>query len=524
MKKILIVLLTVLLLSIPSVYAKEQLDDGWHIVVKNSEEERGKEWSQQRKEWAYYENGVETMRYSRLVGSHRGYGTAPENSLASFQVTKEQGYYAFETDVRFTKDNVGVLVHDEKINALARNNDLSTISSDTYVKDLTYNQLKSNYIFNVERLNHDGATVLSGYNTNRITSFEEMIDFVVANKMYVSIELKVGTKEQIESLVRITQEKHAHNYIRWISYYTDLLKYVRDFDEDENLGVIEWTSCDDVHDLYCGEEVEYYINKLKTSKNILWISHNTDYTPNIACAVNMPSNESSYPTEDDVQTKIPKSNVRLTANSTKLVIGKEKTFSYMYDGDGEVKCSTGNPSKLTCSVDPMNQEITITSVGTGSSEERVSVYATQGIATSASDDEILQVTIDTDKNFAASHVHSISIANYPIRFNSNQYLYQIAIKDETELDIDVDMDIGEYTYTISGNHDLQEGSIVTINVFNQDNEKVLIYQIKITKEASDVIVPIPDTFKGLSTILIAISVIVLTVGISVFCYHYIVQE
>ena len=53
--------------------------------------------------------------------------------------------------------------------------------------------MKNNHIFNIERVNHSEPTVLSGYNTNRITSFEEMLDFVKKNRMYVSIELKEGT-------------------------------------------------------------------------------------------------------------------------------------------------------------------------------------------------------------------------------------------------------------------------------------------------------------------------------------------
>ena len=207
MKKMLCLILLIFIIYSPIVLAHERLDDGWHIVVKNTESERGKSWYAQAKEWAYYENGKEILRYSSLLGSHRGWGEAPENSLASFQMTKDKGYYAFETDVRFTKDNVAVLLHDATINGVARNNDLSTITETTYVKDLTYNELKNNYVFNIERINHGKTTVLPDYNTNRITTFEEMLDFVKANKMYVNIELKEGTKEQIESLVKMTQKK-----------------------------------------------------------------------------------------------------------------------------------------------------------------------------------------------------------------------------------------------------------------------------------------------------------------------------
>ena len=38
-----------------------------------------------KKVWALYVNGTETKRYSTLIGAHRGWGDAPENSLSSFR-------------------------------------------------------------------------------------------------------------------------------------------------------------------------------------------------------------------------------------------------------------------------------------------------------------------------------------------------------------------------------------------------------------------------------------------------------
>lgn len=398
MKKTISLLLLLIIIYSPNVFAHEMYTDGWHIVPTNTEENISKTWSQQTKEWAYYENGKEIMRYSKLIGSHRGWGSAPENSLASFKATKEKGYYAFETDVRFTKDNVAVLSHDAKINTVARNNDLSVIAEDVFIKDLTYNQLKSNYIFNIDRLNHNGtATVLDGYNSNRITTFEEMLDYVKENKMYVSIELKEGTKEQIESLVKMTQEKNMHNYIRWISFYTDLLKIVKDYDSDEYLGVTKNDTCDSVHNLYCGEEIEYYLKKLKTDNNFLWIVHNTDRMPEIACAVDLPLNESSYPATMGISTPITQGNVKLNNNSVNLLIGSNVSITYDYSGDGIVKCESSNINQATCSVDKVNKKINISSVGKDSTSVNIMVYSSQGINTSASNDNIIKVNISDNK-------------------------------------------------------------------------------------------------------------------------------
>ena len=395
MKKLIILFLIILCVYTPSILAHEQLDDGWHFVVKNAETERGKNWNDQAKEWGYYEDGKEILRYSKLLGSHRGWGEAPENSLAAFQMTRDKGYYLFETDVRFTKDNIAVLSHDDFINNVAKNNDLSDINGTIYIKDLTYSELKNNYIFNIERVNHSGPTVLAGYNGNRITSFEEMLNFVKRNKMYVSIELKEGTKEQIESLVKMTQEKNMHNHVRWISFYTDLLKYVRDYDGDESLGILTSSSCDQEHNLYCGEDNEYFHDKLKTDKNILWFTPYSSvyHPPAINCGINLPTDYDANLPTTFVGTPIPKGKITVTNSSEVLGIGQEKTISYQYDGDGAVKCKSDDIEQLTCSIDSNNHKVLLKSVGDNTNDVNVSIYATQGIQKSASDDTIIKVSL-----------------------------------------------------------------------------------------------------------------------------------
>ena len=50
--------------------------------------------------------------------AHRGASQyAPQNTLASFKLASQLGFDAVETDIRFTKDNVPVILHDETINS-----------------------------------------------------------------------------------------------------------------------------------------------------------------------------------------------------------------------------------------------------------------------------------------------------------------------------------------------------------------------------------------------------------------------
>ena len=52
--------------------------------------------------------------YSRYI-AHRGGGLAPENTLAAMRVGAEHGFTMFEYDVKLSRDNVLVLMHDDDV-------------------------------------------------------------------------------------------------------------------------------------------------------------------------------------------------------------------------------------------------------------------------------------------------------------------------------------------------------------------------------------------------------------------------
>lgn len=74
--------------------------------------------------------------------SHRGLVTAPENTIPAIKEAITSGYKITEFDVRFTSDNVAVLIHDDTINRTARNMDGTEISETIYVNSVTYDQLQ----------------------------------------------------------------------------------------------------------------------------------------------------------------------------------------------------------------------------------------------------------------------------------------------------------------------------------------------------------------------------------------------
>ena len=519
MKKKLILLIILCVFAFPSVYAHEMLEDGWHIVPA-SDANSSDSWENQQKVWALYVNGTETKRYSTLIGAHRGWGDAPENSLSSFRLVLANGYSGIETDVRFTKDNVPVLCHDSYINDVAVNNDLTALGSDKiYIKDLTYEQLSTNYIFNIERLNHDGNTTLSNYYTNRITTFSEMLDFVKAANFFVSIELKEGTREQIASLVQMVNSKNMHYNVKWISFQINLLEYVKEVDDDELLGVLLSTAgtCSaDTPNKYCegGENHLEVYNRLKTTNNYVWLApYSTQQKlPSSNFGVNLPSTNAtmSQRLTEYTLTTIPQGTLTVTNNIKYLPIGGKRNLTYTYTGDGTVKCLSSNTNFVTCSVDNTNKKITINSVGTTESSASVAVYATQGIAYSATPDSIVNLSIVDEEKLAQSYVKGLVIEGYDLGFENTNHNYKIKIKDENKLDIKFTMEGEDFTYNIEGNNDLKNGSIILINVLNSESKKVLSYRLEIEKEE---FVEIPDTSKYASKILYFISILLILTGI-----------
>ena len=184
--------------------------------------------------WGYFQDGIEVKRRCYLLLAHRGWGDAPENSLASFKMVKEYGYDGFETDIRFTKDNVAVLSHDDTINRIARNKDFSKIKGTKYINKLTLTEL-NNYIFPTTRL----GKVLKDYSNNKMTTFEETLSYAKDNELFIAVELKEGTDEQIKSLVLMVYQHDMNGSVRYISFNPQLLKEVQINDSHAELQLLD---------------------------------------------------------------------------------------------------------------------------------------------------------------------------------------------------------------------------------------------------------------------------------------------
>ena len=143
---------------------------------------------------------------------HRGARAyAPENTLASFKKALEIGVDAVELDVRKTKDNQLVVIHDADVKR--------TTNGEGLVSELTLKEIKS----------------FSAEEGEKIPTLEETLDFL-DKKVKVFVELKeTGIEEQVLSIVHA---KSLEKNVIITSFLEDALKKVRELDKDIETGLI----------------------------------------------------------------------------------------------------------------------------------------------------------------------------------------------------------------------------------------------------------------------------------------------
>lgn len=151
-----------------------------------------------------------------ISANHRGYHNGyPENTLWAFAQSKLRGFDVVETDVRFTSDGVGVLLHDSTINRTARNPDGTEIADEINIFDITYEQA----------LQYDfGIYAGSAFAGTKIVTVEELIKFCKNVGLKILLETKaVGTGAYCANLVK----KYAmEDNVIWTSFTASILQEI----------------------------------------------------------------------------------------------------------------------------------------------------------------------------------------------------------------------------------------------------------------------------------------------------------
>ena len=143
---------------------------------------------------------------------HRGARAyEPENTLRSFQRAIELGVDAVELDVRKTKDNEIVVIHNVDVN--------KTTDGSGSVSDFTLEEIKR---FVTEK-------------GEKIPTLTEVLDSV-GKRVKVLVELKeTGIEEQVLGLIR---QKGLIENVVIVSFHEDALRKVRELDGEVATGLI----------------------------------------------------------------------------------------------------------------------------------------------------------------------------------------------------------------------------------------------------------------------------------------------
>jgi len=172
------------------------------------------------------------------VTGHRGAaGLEPENTLRSIRKAIELGVDRVEIDVRVTKDNYLVVIHDETVDR--------TTNGHGHVKDLTFNEIRR----------------LDAGKGERIPTLEEVLSLT---KEKVTLQVELKAREAAEPTVCLIERNNAEREVVITSFMHELLKRVHDLNPTLRTGAlffdVQGNVCQRALDIYSEAIHVYYRN------------------------------------------------------------------------------------------------------------------------------------------------------------------------------------------------------------------------------------------------------------------------
>ena len=243
------------------------------------------------------------------------------------------------------------------------------------------------------------------------------------------------------------------------------------------------------------EKLEYKLSQDLTDSIIIWKSSNTD--------VAVVKNGIVTAISDGEATITATINGKDIKDTCKVIVRKLDLMGIVFE-DESLSISVGKTLKLTLNALPSGADlpslkwdvdnIEILSV----SDEGVikAINVGEAIVTVSSMDGKYSASINIVVTPYVSEPIEINVEGYDLNFDENTYSYTLKIKNEKSLKITSNVkDI-----SIKGNDKLENGSLITITVFNDDGSKT--YNIKIEKSKSYVYI-----FISVISLLLVINII-----------------
>lgn len=195
------------------------------------------------------ENGIGTKYDPIYLTAHRGVcSEAPENSLPAYRKAVELGYYTAECDIRLTKDNKWVLLHNDTVDSLyCQKGD---------IKNFTYDEVR-------QFTRKHGANFWA-YGDLKICSFEEYLDVFVGSDTRPQIEIKSETYDMLDTVVDAVVERGLEDSAIVISFDLEQLKAINKINSKIELWYL------------IGRITEERIAEAKAIGSNVWLSPNFD--------------------------------------------------------------------------------------------------------------------------------------------------------------------------------------------------------------------------------------------------------
>lgn len=164
--------------------------------------------------------------YPTQVIAHRGgAGLWPENTLFALQHADDLGVNFSEIDVRMTKDNVLVLMHDDSVDR--------TTNGSGLIKSLTLAELK-NLDAGYRWTNDQGKTFPYRNQNIKIPTLEEI--FIHFPKKIINLDIKQYDSLVLEQIKMLINRHDMNQYVRLVIYKHCGAKRLRALFPESNVG------------------------------------------------------------------------------------------------------------------------------------------------------------------------------------------------------------------------------------------------------------------------------------------------
>lgn len=136
--------------------------------------------------------------------AHRGYSAlAPENTLPSFRLAGEYGFWGAECDTSPTKDGVWIIMHDDTVDRMT--------DGEGKIIDLTYEEIRA--------LKIDTGSNVASYPDTGVPTLTEYLDVCKEYGMHAVIEIKeCAPAESMESLAALLSAREEKDMFTLITF------------------------------------------------------------------------------------------------------------------------------------------------------------------------------------------------------------------------------------------------------------------------------------------------------------------